>query len=42
MEPPNGCPTEITDLMRQAWHADPDWRPSFNEALDRLNCAKIS
>lgn len=36
MEPPDGCPLEIADIMRQAWHADPDRRPSFAQVLERL------
>ena len=36
MEPPDGCPQEIGDIMRQAWHADPDRRPSFSQVLERL------
>ncbi|CAF1487373.1 unnamed protein product [Adineta steineri] len=36
MEPPDGCSQEIGDIMRQAWHADPDRRPSFAQVLERL------
>jgi len=36
MEPPDGCPQEIGDIMRQTWYADPDRRPSFAEVLERL------
>jgi hypothetical protein len=36
MEPPDGCPTEIGDIMRQTWHVDPDRRPSFTQVLERL------
>ncbi|CAF0801007.1 unnamed protein product [Rotaria sordida] len=36
MEPPDGCPTEIGDIMRQAWHADSNRRPSFSQILERL------
>lgn len=37
MESPDGCPPEIYHLMREAWHVDPDNRPSFRQAVDRLN-----
>lgn len=36
MEPPEGCPTGITRLMNDAWTLEPDQRPSFSEALERL------
>ncbi|CAF2321888.1 unnamed protein product [Rotaria sp. Silwood2] len=36
MEPPDGCPQEVGDIMRQAWLADPDRRPSFSQVLERL------
>lgn len=36
MEPPDGCPPEVGDIMRQTWQADPDRRPSFGQVLERL------
>jgi c-src tyrosine kinase len=36
MEPPDGCPLEVADIMRQTWLADPDRRPSFTQVLERL------
>ncbi|CAF4280605.1 unnamed protein product, partial [Adineta steineri] len=36
MEPPDGCPIEIGDIMRQAWHVNPERRASFNQILERL------
>lgn len=36
MEPPDGCPQEVAEIMRQSWHADPDRRPSFTQVLERL------
>jgi c-src tyrosine kinase len=36
MEPPDGCPLEVGDIMRQTWQADPDRRPSFTQVLERL------
>jgi hypothetical protein len=36
MEPPDGCPQEIGDIMRLAWHADPDRRASFAQVLELL------
>lgn len=31
MEAPEGCPTEIYDMMRQAWDLNPAKRPTFQE-----------
>jgi hypothetical protein len=42
MEPPDGCPVEIGDIMRQLWHIDPDRRPSFNQILERLKRVNTS
>ncbi len=36
MEPPEGCPIEIGDIMRQSWYTDPNRRPSFSQVLERL------
>ncbi|CAF0776350.1 unnamed protein product [Didymodactylos carnosus] len=36
MEPPDGCPVEIGEIMRQSWLNDPDKRPTFSSILDRL------
>ena len=36
MEPPDGCPQEIGDIMRQSWHADPNQRPTFFQVVERL------
>ncbi|EGD72124.1 TKL/DICTY4 protein kinase [Salpingoeca rosetta] len=33
--PPN-CPENIAQLMREAWHPDPDRRPSFDELARRF------
>uniref|UniRef100_A0A0N5A9U1 Tyrosine-protein kinase n=1 Tax=Syphacia muris TaxID=451379 RepID=A0A0N5A9U1_9BILA len=37
MESPESCPTGITRLMTDAWSLEPEDRPSFSEALQRLN-----
>ncbi|CAF2457774.1 unnamed protein product [Rotaria sp. Silwood2] len=42
MVPPDGCPTEIGDIMRQAWHGDSDRRPPFTQVLERLKRVNIS
>lgn len=31
MEPPDGCPPEVYDIMRQAWDLQPEKRPSFHD-----------
>ncbi|UXI15588.1 transcription initiation factor [Sarcoptes scabiei] len=39
MEAPEGCPLEIYDIMRLAWHLDPECRPTFlviSQKLDLL------
>ncbi len=41
MDPPDACPTEIGDIMRQTWHTDPDRRPSFYQVLERLKRVNI-
>ncbi|CAF1176472.1 unnamed protein product [Adineta ricciae] len=42
MEPPDGCPIEIGDIMRQAWHINPDRRLSFYHVLQRLQHVNTS
>ena len=42
MEAPEGCPTEIYDIMKQAWNIDADKRPTFvsiSQKLDVLRAA---
>lgn len=39
MEAPEGCPSEIYEIMRQAWHLEPELRPTFaiiSVKLDQL------
>ncbi|CAG9536633.1 unnamed protein product [Cercopithifilaria johnstoni] len=36
MEPPEGCPMEISRLMNDAWILEPSNRPSFTAILQRL------
>ncbi|VDK67673.1 unnamed protein product [Onchocerca ochengi] len=36
MEPPEGCPMEISRLMNDAWILEPSVRPSFTVILQRL------
>ncbi|XP_067214761.1 tyrosine-protein kinase CSK-like isoform X1 [Linepithema humile] len=31
MEPPDGCPAEVYDIMRHAWDLQPENRPSFHD-----------
>ncbi len=42
MEPPDGCPIEIGNIMRQAWQSDPERRPSFNQVLEQLKRVNVS
>uniref|UniRef100_A0A1I8EHM3 Tyrosine-protein kinase n=1 Tax=Wuchereria bancrofti TaxID=6293 RepID=A0A1I8EHM3_WUCBA len=36
MEPPEGCPMEISRLMNESWILEPSVRPSFTVILQRL------
>ena len=36
MEAPEGCPTEIYDMMRQAWDLNPIKRPTFQDLSVQL------
>jgi len=40
MEAPEGCPTEIYDMMRQAWDLNPAKRPTFHELSAKLQHLK--
>lgn len=42
MEAPDGCPSEIYDIMKQAWSADPNKRPTFALVLSKLEQLKKS
>lgn len=34
---PNGCPTELANLMQQCWQTDPKLRPTFKQILTLLD-----
>lgn len=36
MEAPEGCPTEIYEMMRQAWDLVPQRRPTFHDLKAKL------
>ena len=40
MEAPDGCPREIYELMQSAWDKDPEKRPSFAMAVQKLKAQK--
>lgn len=40
MEAPEGCPPEVYEIMRQAWHLQPDERPTFRGVKDELGRLK--
>ncbi|XP_024945239.1 tyrosine-protein kinase CSK isoform X2 [Cephus cinctus] len=40
MEPPDGCPPEVYDIMRQAWDLQPEKRPTFHEIKAKLGQLK--
>ena len=40
MEKPDGCPDEIYSLMKDAWEFDRTLRPTFSNALIKLNKIK--
>ncbi|XP_019866382.2 tyrosine-protein kinase CSK-like isoform X2 [Aethina tumida] len=37
MESPEGCPSEVYDIMRQAWDLDPEKRPYFRDVKNKLH-----
>jgi len=40
MEAPEGCPPEVYEIMREAWHLQPDERPTFHGVKDELGRLK--
>lgn len=36
MEAPEGCPSQVYDIMKQAWDLSPEKRPTFKEVKCRL------
>ncbi|KAL7305486.1 hypothetical protein TKK_0002223 [Trichogramma kaykai] len=40
MEPPDGCPAEVYDIMRQAWDLQPEKRPNFHDIKVKLGQLK--
>jgi len=40
MEAPEGCPSEIYEIMKQSWDLDVDRRPSFIVVLKKLEHLK--
>ncbi|GFS62762.1 tyrosine-protein kinase CSK [Trichonephila inaurata madagascariensis] len=41
MEAPEGCPSEMYDIMKQAWDLEPDNRPTFADILKRLEHLRV-
>ncbi|XP_031780509.1 tyrosine-protein kinase CSK isoform X2 [Nasonia vitripennis] len=41
MEPPDGCPAEVYDIMRKAWDLQPEKRPNFHDVKIKLGQLKI-
>lgn len=42
MEAPEGCPTKIYDIMKQAWNIDADKRPAFTEISQTLDVERAA
>jgi c-src tyrosine kinase len=42
MEAPEGCPTEIYDMMKQCWDLNPNKRPTFKELALKLHQLKAN
>ncbi|CAG9855443.1 unnamed protein product [Phyllotreta striolata] len=40
MEAPEGCPSEVYEIMRQAWDLNPEKRPNFHEVKGKLGHLK--
>ena len=36
MDPPDGCPSEIYDVMKETWDIKPEKRPTFREIQTKL------
>nr|CAD7405367.1 unnamed protein product [Timema cristinae] len=41
MEAPEGCPSEVYEMMRQAWDLQPDRRPSFHDLKGKLEQLRL-
>ncbi|XP_074601513.1 C-terminal Src kinase [Brevipalpus obovatus] len=42
MEAPEGCPSEIYEIMKQSWNLDPEKRPTFALILKKLEHLKTT
>lgn len=40
MEAPEGCPSEVYEIMKQAWDLEPEKRPTFALILKKLEHLK--
>lgn len=40
MEAPEGCPSEVYEIMKQAWDLDHEKRPTFESILRKLEHLK--
>jgi c-src tyrosine kinase len=40
MEAPEGCPSEVYEIMKQAWDLEPEKRPTFETILKKLEQLK--
>lgn len=41
MECPEGCPSEVYELMRAAWQDEPQARPPFGQVLRKLQGLRL-
>lgn len=41
MEAPEGCPSEVYEIMKLSWDLDPDKRPTFATVLKKLDSLKL-
>ena len=37
MDPPDGCPSELYEIMKEVWNIDAHKRPTFKEVLSKLD-----
>ena len=37
MDPPDGCPSEVYEIMKEVWNLDAHKRPTFKEVLSKLD-----
>lgn len=42
MDPPDGCPPIVYEVMKKCWELDPNHRPSFHQLREQLEHIKAN